>query len=89
MDSGANEKGWNRMMHFNFSVGSGYVEKAHKVATTTVHFSQKMLWSTGKAAKIASSSILVFVAPKYFKTPEVYSDLEGGPPGTPRSASVK
>lgn len=88
-DCGASEKRWIRGMNFSFSAGSGYVEKVCKAATTTVHFGQKVLWSTSHAAKMAGSSILVYVAPKYFQASEVYSDLEGGPPSTPRSSSVK
>jgi hypothetical protein len=89
----ASEKGWRGMVSsVSFSLpASGYVEKARKAASSTVQFSQKVLWSTtevawssGKAAWSAGASLLVSVVPRRSKM-DLEVDLEGGGPATPRS----
>lgn len=96
-DAGS-EKGWSRVVSsvqsFSLPSGSGYVETARKAASTTVQFSQKVLWSTtevawstGKAAWSAGASLLVSVVPFRSKMEQdgCVVDLEGGGPATPRS----
>jgi import receptor subunit TOM22 len=55
-------KGWGRGMSFNVS-GSGVADKARRAASNTARFSQKLLWSTGKAAWIAGTTFLILVVP--------------------------
>ena len=103
-DSGS-ERRWSRVVSsVSFSLPSSeYVEKARKAASSTVQFSQKVLWSTGevawstgeaawntgKAAWSAGASLLVSVVPRRSKMEQETHvvDLEGGAPATPRSSS--
>lgn len=86
-DSVGSEKRWGRVVSFNLSAGAGYVEKAKKAATNTVQYSQKMLWSTGKAAWVAGASFLVLVVPLIIKMDREAQtvDLEGGQASIPES----
>lgn len=60
--SGARGKGWGRGVSFS-ETGSSLTEKARRAASNTSRFSQKLLWSTGKAAWIAGTTFLVLVVP--------------------------
>lgn len=55
-------KGWGRGMSFNVT-GSSLTDKARRAASNTSRFSQKLLWSTGKAAWIAGTTFLILVVP--------------------------
>ena len=74
------EKRWGRVVSFNLSSGAAVLEKARKAATSTVQVSQKVLWSTGKAAWIAGASFLFLVAPLIIQMDREAQvvDLEGG-----------
>lgn len=74
------EKRWGRVVSFNLSSGAGVIQKARKAATSTVQVSQRMLWSTGKAAWIAGTSFLILVAPLVIQMEKEAQvvDLEGG-----------
>lgn len=61
-NAGTGTKKWGRVVSFNLS-DTPYLEKATKAVTSTARFSQKLLWSTGKAAWIAGTSLLVLVVP--------------------------
>ena len=85
------EKRWGRVVSFNLSSGAGFVEKARKAASSTVEVSQRMLWSTGKAAWIAGTSFLILVAPLIIQMEKEAQvvDLEGGDLLATESQSVK
>jgi import receptor subunit TOM22 len=76
----ASEKRWGRVVSFNLSSGAGVLDKARKAASSTVQVSQRMLWSTGKAAWIAGTSLLILVAPLIIQMEKEAQvvDLEGG-----------
>ncbi|XP_024363482.1 mitochondrial import receptor subunit TOM9-2 [Physcomitrium patens] len=56
-------KGWGRGMNFGSVTGTSLTDKARRAASNTARFSQKLLWSTGKAAWIAGTTFLILVVP--------------------------
>ena len=60
--AGAGAKGWGLGMSFTVP-GSTLTNKARRAVSNTARFSQKLLWSTGKAAWIAGTTFLILVVP--------------------------
>lgn len=89
-------KGWSRGMSFNVP-DSGVTDKARRAASNTARFSQKLLWSTGKAAWIAGTTFLILVVPLIIEMDREQQmvDMESqqagllGAPPLPGAPSVK
>lgn len=89
-------KGWGRGISFNVT-GSSLSEKARRAAANTSRFSQKLLWSTGKAAWIAGTTFLILVVPLIIEMDREQQmvDMESqqagllGAPPLPGSPAVK